>query len=65
MNMPAIHTATNRWARSLLQNQCAIDNIAEEYVPSRPYPFFSLMYRLRATWLVWTGKADALLWVEQ
>jgi hypothetical protein len=35
------------------------------WVPARPLPFYSLFGRLRATWLVFTGQADALLWDGQ
>jgi hypothetical protein len=30
------------------------------YVPARPYEAYSLWHRLKATWLVWTGRADAV-----
>jgi hypothetical protein len=30
--------------------------------PARPLGFFSLRSRLRAAWLVFTGKADAVIW---
>lgn len=33
-----------------------------EWVPARPVGFPSIKQRLLATWLVFTGKADALLW---
>jgi len=32
------------------------------WVPARPFGFFPLRHRLKAAWLVFTGKADALLW---
>lgn len=32
------------------------------YVPARPEGFSSIWYRIHATWLVWTGRADALIW---
>ena len=36
-----------------------------KWVPSRPYPSnYGLMYRLKLTWHVFTGKADALYWPE-
>lgn len=35
------------------------------WAPSRPEGFSSLSYRLRATWLVFTGQADALIWPHQ
>lgn len=36
-----------------------------KYVPARPISFYSIKYRLKATWLVFTGKADALVWHKQ
>lgn len=35
------------------------------WVPARALGFQSLRYRLRATWLVFTGRADALTWPGQ
>ncbi len=35
------------------------------WVAARPYGFQSFGERLRATWLVFTGKADALKWTGQ
>lgn len=32
------------------------------WVMARPLPFYSVWNRLRATWLVFTGQADAFLW---
>lgn len=32
------------------------------YVAARPEGFSSFWYRIKATWLVWTGRADALVW---
>lgn len=37
-------------------------SIGGNYVPARPEGFSSLTYRIQATWLVWTGRADALVW---
>ena len=36
-----------------------------KYVPARPLGFPSLRQRFKATWLVFTGKADALKWRGQ
>ena len=33
-----------------------------KYVPCRPLGWTSLKYRLRAAWMVFTGKADAVTW---
>ena len=35
------------------------------WVPARALGFQSPWSRLRATWLVFTGKADALIWESQ
>ncbi len=35
------------------------------WVAARPEPFFSIFERWRVTWLVFTGRADALLWTDQ
>jgi hypothetical protein len=35
------------------------------WVPARPLPFYSIWERWRVTWLVFTGKADALIWPGQ
>lgn len=34
-------------------------------VPARPQGFWSWRYRWRAAWLVWTGRADAVVWPGQ
>lgn len=36
-----------------------------KWVPARPLGFASFSHRCRAAWLVFTGKADALLWEGQ
>lgn len=36
-----------------------IDN---EYVPARPIGYLDFVSRLKIAWMVFTGKADALLW---
>lgn len=33
--------------------------------PARPYGYYSLRNRLRLSWMVFTGKADALRWPRQ
>lgn len=35
-----------------------------DWIPARPLGFVSWRERLRATWLVFTGQADALIWPE-
>lgn len=36
--------------------------IRGRWYPARPVGFASIWYRIKATWLVWTGQADALVW---
>lgn len=40
-------------------------NVKGKLVPSRPMGYPSLRHRLRATWLVFTGRADAVVWPGQ
>jgi len=40
-------------------------NIDNRWVAARPEGLWSFRYRLKATWLVFTGKADALIWFRQ
>lgn len=35
------------------------------WVPARPLGLASVWHRIRATWMVWTGRADALTWPGQ
>lgn len=37
------------------------------WTQARPesYPGINLLWRLRMAWMVFTGKADALIWMEQ
>ena len=35
-----------------------------KWVPARPLGFSSWLYRCKAAWIVFTGKADALVWPE-
>lgn len=44
------------------RTDCAQVGIGGKWYPARPIGFFSLTYRIKAAWLVFTGKADALLW---
>ena len=39
-------------------------NINGKWVPARPLGLYSLKNRLRLTWMVFVGKADALKWPE-
>jgi hypothetical protein len=46
-------------------NTCSCGLPDGRYVPARPLGFMSFGFRCRAAWLVFTGKADALLWEGQ
>lgn len=35
------------------------------WVPARPLGFPTFRHRMKATWLVFTGRADALTWEGQ
>ncbi len=35
-----------------------------QWVPARPLGFASPWYRWKAAWLVFTGRADALVWPQ-
>lgn len=35
------------------------------WVPARGTGYASVLYRIRAAWLVFTGRADALIWEQQ
>ena len=37
----------------------------DHWEPCRPEGFPSFWHRIKATWLVFTGKADALTWPRQ
>ncbi len=35
------------------------------YVPARPLGWTDIPHRLRAVWMVWTGRADVVTWPGQ
>lgn len=41
---------------------CAETQRGGEWMLSRPLPQYSILTHVRACWLVFTGKADALVW---
>lgn len=47
---------------NLVDSQSEIDG---SWQPARPISYPSLIERLRLTWLVFTGKADVLIWPKQ
>ena len=36
--------------------------IGDKWVPARPLGYYSLASRLRISWMVFVGKADAVIW---
>lgn len=60
-NADIIHM-TPQWAERIHQANPAAGLPDGRWVPARPIGFQSIRQRLRATWLVWTGRADALVW---
>lgn len=51
------------WIKNLNNVQAGLPD--GRWVPARPYGFQSWRYRIKATWLVWTGQADAIIWPGQ
>jgi hypothetical protein len=51
-------------AVTLKENKDAV-LIKDRWVPARPLGRQTFTNRLRCTWLVFTGKADALVWPEK
>lgn len=62
MKDPNIIRLSPEWVQSL--DECRSSNDGKHYVPARAVGFASIVYRFRAAWLVWTGKADALIWPQ-
>lgn len=57
MKMPGILWQSNFESPAETQTQVKCG-----WVRARPLPFYSVWNRLRATWLVFTGQADAFIW---
>jgi hypothetical protein len=49
--------------RHISSNSVSVQ-IGDKWVPARPCGFCSFRSRLRAAWLVYTGRADAVEWPE-
>jgi hypothetical protein len=60
---PNIIRMSPQWFKSLNEVQAGLPD--GSYVPSRPLGWASWLQRWRAAWLVFTGRADALLWPGQ
>lgn len=60
MNDPSIIRMTPQWVQGL--HQCQASKDGKKYYPARSVGFSSIPHRIKAAWLVWTGRADALIW---
>ena len=49
----------------ILQEDVTLAEVDGKWVPSRPLGYYSLKTRLKAAWLVFTGKADVVVWPGQ
>lgn len=62
---PNIIHMNPEWIKELANPTCQAGLHDGRWVPARPYGFQTIGRRIRATWLVWTGQADALIWPGQ
>jgi hypothetical protein len=44
------------------KGECASSSDGVHYYPARPSGFCSIGNRVRCAWLVFTGRADAVIW---
>lgn len=59
-NAPTIYTLEGLSDR--LRDNTSQVGVDGKYYPCRPMGFYSMGNRIRAAWLVFTGKADAFIW---
>lgn len=61
-NYPSIHCVTD-----VIKNakHCEAGLPDGRWVPARPLGYMSFGQRIKAAWLVFTGRADALTWPGQ
>jgi hypothetical protein len=61
-----LNKAPNVWNLLDLTSYCVNGNVSTEHkgkwYPARPLGFYSMGTRIRAAWMVFTGKADAVIW---
>lgn len=62
MRTPGIAYMSRRWLEMAASAERQMPD--GRYAPARPEPYHSIFQRWRATWLVFTGRADALVWPE-
>lgn len=73
MKYPAVIHMTDDWINGLDENLVGVptppagdeDVPVVVWAPARPEPFYRKWGRLKAAWLVFTGRADALVWPGQ
>ena len=46
-------------------SECQAEVSKGVWVPARPIGYSSLRHRIRCAWLVFIGKADAVIWDKQ
>lgn len=67
MRDPSIIRMTPEWFHGLPTGVAAgfrRPDGSRVWVPARPEGYASILVRFRAAWLVFTGRADALVWPE-
>ena len=52
-------------AKSFFQESNDATEIDGKWYPARPYGLTGLRVRFKAAWMVFTGKADVLIWHKQ
>jgi len=56
---PTIYTLERLLKTAVEGTEAEIDG---KWVPARPLGYYSIKHRIKAAWLVFTGKADAVTW---
>jgi hypothetical protein len=56
---------TPEWIASIANPTCMAGLSDGRWVPARSLGYPSFLRRFKCAWLVWTGKADALVWPGQ
>lgn len=65
-NAPTVYTLTD--LHDMCNSRNSLAGIEDKdtgmvlWVPARPLGFYSIGSRIKAAWLVFTGKADAVIW---
>lgn len=62
MKYPSIRTVESV-IKDAQENQCGLPD--GRWVPARSEGYASFLHRLKATWLVFTGRADAITYPGQ